>query len=168
MVSPHAMKISNRKVTLSTSGLVDKIERFKKEDLHVNLAVSLNATEESTRSELMPINKKHSIEELLNCLRNYPLKPTRRVTFEYVLIRNKNDSMQDAKRLARLLRGFRCKINLIPFNSFDTVEYEPPSEERVREFQNYLLAGNQTVFVRRNRGTDILGACGQLAAGKLC
>ena len=113
MVSPHALKISNRKVTLSTSGLVDKIERFKKEGLQINLAGSLNATEETTRSEIMPINKKHSIEELLNCLRDYPLKPTRRITFEYVLIQDKNDSKQDAKRLVKLLQGFQCKINLI-------------------------------------------------------
>lgn len=164
MVSPHAMKISNRKVTLSTSGLVDKIKRFEKENLHVNLAISLNATENSTRTDIMPINKKHTIEELLETLRTYPLKATRRLTFEYVLLKGINDSHEDAVRLAKMLHGFRCKINLIPFNAFDRSDFQTPHENRVAQFQDYLLARNFTVFVRKNRGTDILGACGQLAA----
>jgi 23S rRNA (adenine2503-C2)-methyltransferase len=164
MVSPHAMKISNRKVTLSTSGLVDKIKRFAEEDLHVNMAISLNATENSTRSDIMPINKKHTIEELMETLRTYPLKATRRLTFEYVLLRGVNDSHEDAVRLGKMLHGFKCKINLIPFNSFDRSDFQTPHENRVSQFQEYLLARNFTVFVRKNRGTDILGACGQLAA----
>jgi 23S rRNA (adenine2503-C2)-methyltransferase len=164
MVSPHAMKISNRKVTLSTSGLVDKIKRFEKENLHVNLAISLNATENSTRTDIMPINKKHTIEELLETLRTYPLKATRRLTFEYVLLRGINDSHEDAVRLGKMLHGFKCKINLIPFNAFDRSDFQAPHEGRVAKFQEYLLARNFTVFVRKNRGTDILGACGQLAA----
>ncbi len=164
MVSPHAMKISNRKVTLSTSGLVDKIKRFAEEDLHVNLAISLNATENSTRSDIMPINKKHTIEELMETLRTYPLKATRRLTFEYVLLGGINDSHEDAVRLGKMLHGFKCKINLIPFNSFDRSDFQTPHENRVSQFQDYLLARNFTVFVRKNRGTDILGACGQLAA----
>lgn len=164
MVSPHAMKLSTRKITLSTSGLVDKIRRFAGENLHVNLAVSLNATEDATRTRIMPINKKHSLEELLRCLRSYPLKPTRRITFEYVLIEGINDSREDAVRLAELLRGIRCKINLIPFNGFHGVDYRPPAEATVLFFHEYLLSKNFSVFVRKNRGTDILGACGQLAA----
>ncbi len=164
MVSPHAMKLSNRKVTLSTSGLVDKIKRFEKENLHVNLAISLNATENSTRTEIMPINKRHTIEELLETLRTYPLKATRRLTFEYVLLKGINDSQEDAVRLAKMLHGFKCKVNLIPFNSFDRSDFQTPDESRVTQFQDYLLARNFTVFVRKNRGTDILGACGQLAA----
>ena len=164
MVSPHALKLSNRKVTLSTSGLVDKIQRFKGEGLHINLAVSLNASDEKTRSQIMPINKKHSIKELLTCLHNYPLKPTRRITFEYVLLRGVNDTLEDAAKLEKLLRGFKCKINLIPFNTFDLVNYLPPYPNRINAFQEYLMDRNHTVFIRRNRGRDILGACGQLVA----
>ena len=162
MVSPHALKISNRKVTLSTSGLVDKIERFKNENLNVNLAISLNASDELTRSNIMPINKKYSIKDLLNCLRSYPLKPSRRITFEYVLIKGVNDSLKDAERVEKLLRGFRCKINLIPFNSFELVNFQTPSPKQVTVFQEYLISRKLTVFIRQNRATDIFGACGQL------
>lgn len=164
MVSPHAMKISTRKITLSTSGLVDKIKQFQSENLHVNLAVSLNATDDATRSRIMPINKKHSIQELMDCLRAYPLKPTRRITFEYVLIDGINDSPENAVRLNKLLKGFRCKINLIPFNAFDESSYLPPRKDRVLSFQSYLISKGFSVFIRKNRGIDILGACGQLAA----
>jgi len=164
MISTEALRISTRKITLSTSGLVDKIERFKGENIHVNLAISLNATEDATRNVLMPINKKYPIKVLLDCLRTYPLKPTRRITFEYVLLKGINDTDDDARRLALLLKEIPSKINLIVFNEFEGAAYAPPSQERVRAFQEILLNKNHTVFVRKNRGTDILGACGQLAA----
>jgi 23S rRNA (adenine2503-C2)-methyltransferase len=158
MVSPHAMRISNRKVTLSTSGLVDR---------HVNLAISLNATEDATRDQIMPINKKFPIKILMDCLKKYPLKPTRRITFEYVLLKGINDSDEDAVRLGKLLSTVRCKINLIPFNSYEGSPYQPPSEERIKSFQNYLIQKKFSAFIRNNRGTDILGACGQLAAHEM-
>ena len=164
MVSPQAMKISTRKITLSTSGLVDKIKDFQKENIHVNLAISLNATLDEVRDKIMPINKKYPIAILLDTLKNYPLKPTRKHTFEYVLLAGVNDTDEDAKRLARLLRGIPSKINLIPFNRYEPSDYHPPSEERVLTFQNYLLSKHFSVFIRKNRGADILGACGQLAA----
>ncbi len=164
MTSPQAMRISNRRITLSTSGLVDKIEMFKNEKLPVNLAISLNATEDTTRDEIMPINKKYPIRVLLDCLRSYPLKPTRRITFEYVLLKGINDTPGDARRLAKLLHGIPSKVNLIPFNAFDESDYQPPSKETILSFQKCLLSKNFSVFIRRNRGTDILGACGQLAA----
>ena len=164
MVSPQGLRISTRKITLSTSGLVDKIEDLKKENLHVNLAISLNATDNDTRNEIMPINKKYPIEVLLSCLKSFPLKATRRITFEYVMLRGINDSMDDAKRLVRLLHGIPSKINLIPFNPFQPSEYQAPKHETVQEFQDYLIAKHFSVFVRKNRGADILGACGQLAA----
>ncbi|MEE9258229.1 MAG: 23S rRNA (adenine(2503)-C(2))-methyltransferase RlmN [Nitrospinaceae bacterium] len=167
MVSPEAMRISNRKITLSTAGQVDRIKKFQTEDLHISLAVSLNATDDATRSRIMPINKKYPIKTLLECLRHYPLKPNRRLTFEYVLLGGVNDSDEDAARLATLLKGFRCKINLIPFNPFIPYEYEAPSEERVLAFQKYLLSKHYSVFIRKNRGADILGACGQLAGESL-
>ncbi len=164
LVSPHAMRISNRKVTLSTAGLVDRIQQFAGEDIHVNLAISLNATEDATRDQIMPINKKYPIKNLMECLKKYPLKPTRRITFEYVLLKGINDSDEDAVRLGKLLSQVRCKINLIPFNGFEGSLYQPPSEERIKSFQNYLIQKKFSTFIRNNRGTDILGACGQLAA----
>ena len=164
MASPHAMRISNRKITLSTSGLVDRIQQFAQEDIHVNLAISLNATEDATRDQIMPINKKYPIKALINCLKKYPLKPTRRITFEYVLLKDINDSDEDAVRLGKLLSGIRSKINLIPFNAYEGSPYQPPSDERIKSFQNYLIQKKFSAFIRNNRGTDILGACGQLAA----
>ena len=163
MTAPEAMRISTRKVTVSTSGLVDKIKDFQKENIHINLAISLNATDDKTRDQLMPINKKYPIETLMNCLRNYPLKPQRRHTIEYVLLKGINDSDGDAQRLAKWLKGIPCKINLIPFNSFESTEYRPPPETQTFKFQDYLIAQNFSAFVRHNRATDILGACGQLA-----
>ncbi|MBI4384955.1 MAG: 23S rRNA (adenine(2503)-C(2))-methyltransferase RlmN [Nitrospinae bacterium] len=167
MVSPEGLRISNRRITLSTSGLVDKIKKFQAENIMVNLAVSLNATEDATRSKIMPIDKKYPIAVLLDCLRDYPLKRKRRLTFEYVLLRGTNDSHEDAVRLARLLKGIPCKVNLIPFNRFEGADYEAPSEEALLDFQNYLISKNYTVFIRKPRGADILGACGQLAAQSL-
>jgi len=167
LISPEAMRYSTRKITLSTSGLVDKIEQFKQENLPVNLAISLNATEDATRDRIMPINKKYPIKVLLDSLRDYPLKPTRRITFEYVMLKGVNDSMDDARRLGRLLHGIPSKINLIVFNAFEGTEFDPPEDARVKEFQNYLIHKKYSVFIRKNRGTDILGACGQLAAQTL-
>ena len=164
MTSPEAMKISTRKVTVSTSGLVDKMKAFQKENLAINLAISLNASDNPTRDQLMPINRKYPIEVLIDCLKKYPLKPQRRHTIEYVLLAGINDSDEDARRLAKWLKDVPCKINLIPFNSFDSSEYRPPSEERVLKFQNFLIEQNFSAFIRQNRATDILGACGQLAA----
>ena len=164
MTSPEAMKISTRKVTVSTSGLVDKMKAFQKENLAINLAISLNASDNPTRDQLMPINRKYPIEVLIDCLKKYPLKPQRRHTIEYVLLAGINDSDEDARRLAKWLKDVPCKINLITFNSFDSSEYRPPSEEKVLKFQNFLIEQNFSAFIRQNRATDILGACGQLAA----
>ena len=163
-LSPEALRFPTRKITLSTAGLVDKLDRFARENLPVNLAVSLNATDNATRNDLMPINRKFPIETLLACLRRFPVKPNRRITIEYVLLGGINDSGEDAVRLARLLRGLPCKINLIPFNAFPGSPYRAPGPETVERFQQTLLDSHYSVFVRKNRGGDILGACGQLAA----
>ena len=163
MTAPEAMRLSTRRVTVSTSGLVDKINEFKKENIHINLAISLNATEDETRNRLMPINKKYPIKSLMDCLRNYPLKPQRRHTIEYVLLNGINDKDEDARRLAKWLKGIPCKVNLIPFNSFESSEYRQPPEKQTLKFQDYLISQNFSAFIRQNRATDILGACGQLA-----
>lgn len=164
LISPDALRFPTRKVTLSTSGLVERLAEFGREGLQVNLAVSLNATDNGTRDEIMPINKKYPIESLIRCLEQYPLKKGRRITIEYVLLQGINDSMEDARRLSKLLANFPSKINLIPFNPHPGSPYAQPSEQQVKKFQEYLAAKHHSVFVRKNRGTDILGACGQLAA----
>ncbi len=164
LIAPQALRFPTRKVTLSTSGLVDRMRDFGNEGLHVNLAVSLNATDNPTRNEIMPINKKYPIESLIQCLRDYPLKNNRRITIEYVMLKGINDSMEDARRLVKLLQGFPSKVNLIPFNAYPGSPYQPPSREQVLAFQDHLASKHFSVFIRKNRGTDILGACGQLAA----
>ena len=163
MILPEALRLSSRKVTLSTAGQVDLIKKFQGEGLHINLAISLNATDDKTREDIMPINKKYPIEVLIECLRNYPLKPSRRLTIEYVMLRGINDRNEDATRLAKLLHGIPCKVNLIPFNEFASSMFKQSSKDRVHSFQQYLLTKNYTVFIRQNRATDVLGACGQLA-----
>ena len=152
---------SSRRITVSTSGVVPKLADFSRETT-VNLAVSLNATDNQTRSRLMPINRKYPIQELLDACRQYRLPPGRKITFEYVLIREMNDSMQDAKRLVELLRSIRCKINLIPFNTFEGCDFRRPEASRIEQFKDILEKGNYTVIIRNSRGQDISAACGQL------
>jgi 23S rRNA (adenine2503-C2)-methyltransferase len=115
----------------------------------------------------MPINRKYSIETLLETCRRYPLAPGRRITFEYILIKGINDSKKDAGRLAELLRPIRSKINLIPFNSHDGCQFERPDEAVIHQFQDILLNQNYTVIIRRSKGQDISAACGQLRAKRI-
>jgi len=156
------MGISKRRITLSTSGLVPKMLELPAKAPDVNLAISLNATTDEARSRIMPINKTYPIKELLDACRRYPLRPRRRITFEYVLIGGVNDTQADAKRLVKLLRGIPCKVNLIPFNPYDQSNMKRPSEETVLEFQKVVAASNMTVLIRESKGQDILAACGQL------
>ena len=152
---------SKRKVTISTSGLVPAIEKLGKR-VDVSLAISLNASHDEQRSEIMPVNKKWNIESLLNACREYPLGSHRRITFEYVLLKDLNDTLEDAARVVKLVRGIPCKINLIPFNEHPASVYKRPTDETVRKFQRYLLDRKLTATVRISRGRDILAACGQL------
>jgi 23S rRNA (adenine2503-C2)-methyltransferase len=152
---------SKRRVTVSTSGLVPAIEELGRRS-DVSLAVSLNATTDEQRSEIMPVNKKWNIKALLDTCRNYPLGSHRRITFEYVMLRDFNDSLEDAKRLAVLLRGIPNKINLIPFNEHSGSEFKRPEDAVVKAFQNYLIERGYTATVRISRGRDISAACGQL------
>ncbi|MCM0607311.1 MAG: 23S rRNA (adenine(2503)-C(2))-methyltransferase RlmN [Xanthomonadaceae bacterium] len=161
LLDDDGMNFSKRKITVSTSGIAPAIVELGKET-DVQLAVSLNASEDKTRSEIMPVNKKWPIAELLKAVRQYPLSQHRRVTFEYVLLASVNDSMDDAKRLVPLLRGISCKINLIPFNVHSGTEFNRTPDVRVKEFQHYLLNQGFTTTVRISRGRDILAACGQL------
>jgi 23S rRNA (adenine2503-C2)-methyltransferase len=160
--SDTGLGFSSRKITISTAGLVPRLADLGREST-VNLAISLNATDNETRSMLMPINRKYPIETLLDACAEYPLLPRRRITFEYVLIKGVNDSRQDAERLAGLLRPVRAKINLIPFNAYEGCGFERPQEASIQTFRNILVQKNYTVIIRHSKGQDISAACGQLS-----
>ena len=162
MISPHGLKIPAKRITLSTSGLIPEIKKLARENLKINLAVSLNASDNETRDKIMPLNKKYPIEELLKTLKEYPLPPNRRITFEYVMIKRLNDSIEDAKKLSNILKGIKCKINLIPFNSYEGVDYEAPDYKNVEDFRNILISQHYTTIIRKSKGADISAACGQL------
>ncbi len=164
LVDPEGTAIAARRVTVSTSGIIPGMKRLGEADLGVSLAISLNATSNEVRDVLMPINKTYPIEGLLEACREFPLRPRRRITFEYVLLKDINDTLEDARRLARLLMGIPCKINLIPFNPDPNLPFERPSEERILAFQEFLYRKNYTAIIRYSKGVDIGGACGQLAA----
>lgn len=162
ITAEKGLGFSPRRVTLSTNGLVPEIDRLGKSGLNVNLAISLNATTDEVRDWLMPVNRRYPISELLAACRRFPLAERRRITFEYVLLRDVNDSEEDARRLAKLLRGIRSKVNLIPFNPFPGTEFKRPDDSAVRRFQKILLDHHYTAPVRESRGRDISAACGQL------
>ncbi|MBM4276829.1 MAG: 23S rRNA (adenine(2503)-C(2))-methyltransferase RlmN [Deltaproteobacteria bacterium] len=162
MTHPDAFKFSSRRVTLSTVGLIPELESLAKEKTRFRLAISLNASDEETRSRLMPINRRHPLKKLLELCRRFPLPPRARITFEYVLLEGENDSPKDAKRLLTLLKQIPSKINLIPLNEAPGIPYQKPSEERVRQFQEILMEGGLTAIVRASKGAEISAACGQL------
>jgi 23S rRNA (adenine2503-C2)-methyltransferase len=162
----YGLKISSRRVTVSTAGLVPRMADLGR-DTRVNLAVSLNAADDETRTRLMPINRKYPIADLMAACRRYPLPPRRKITFEYILMKGINDSMADAQRLAKLLRPIRAKINLIPFNAHPGSEYMRPDPIRVSQFQEFLADHHYTAIVRHSKGQDIGAACGQLRAKRV-
>src|SRR5262245_3837069 len=153
--------ISPRRVTLSTVGLVPQIQKLVAETA-VNLAISLHAPTERLRGELMPVNRKYSLAQLLDCCRALPLPRRKRITFEYVLLSGVNDSEEHARQLVRLLRDIRSKVNVIPFNPHPGSEFLRPADAAVARFQNILHEAGVQVNVRRPRGDDIQAACGQL------
>ena len=157
------LRFASRRVTVSTAGLVPKITALGR-DTRVNLAISLNATDNKTRDRLMPVNRKYPLEKLMEACRQYQPAPGRRITFEYILIKGINDSVDDAERLAKMLRPIRCKINLIPFNTHSGCDFERPAEAVIQAFYDILFAQNYTVIIRRSKGQDISAACGQLKA----
>lgn len=162
----YGANFSPRRITLSTAGHVPGIQKLAASDLGVNLAVSLSATTDAVRDEIMPINRRWPIAKLLKACRAYPLPNRRRLTFEYVMLDGVNDSREDAKRLVDLLRGIRCKINLIPFNTAPDLPDRPSPRERVEAFQRVLYDAGLTATIRESRGWDISAACGMLRVEK--
>jgi 23S rRNA (adenine2503-C2)-methyltransferase len=159
--APWGLNFSARRVTVSTVGLAPLIPRLG-QDIQVNLTVSLNAVDNDTRTAIMPVNRTYPLEAVLAACRAFPLPRHRRITFAYVLLDRVNDSPDQARTLARLLRGFKAKINLIPFNPHPALPYAAPAPERVLAFQDILREAHYPVFIRESRGQDIAAACGQL------
>jgi 23S rRNA (adenine2503-C2)-methyltransferase len=153
--------ISPRRVTLSTVGLVPQIKRLM-EETRVNLAVSLHAPNDELRGQLMPVNRKYSLQQLMECCRELPLPRRKRITFEYVLLRGVNDSENHARQLAALLRGIPSKVNVIPFNPHPQSKFARPTDQEIARFQKVLYDEGVQINVRRPRGDDIQAACGQL------
>jgi 23S rRNA (adenine2503-C2)-methyltransferase len=153
---------SPRRLTVSTVGLVPGIEKLGREDLKVNLAISLHATTDDVRSRLMPVNRSFDLAALMAAVGRYPLASRQRVFFEYVMLEDVNDTTDDARRLAKLLRGLKAKVNLIPFNDWEGARFRRPPLARILSFQSILLDAGITTTVRWSKGEDIGAACGQL------
>ena len=161
LLDEEGMDFSARRVTVSTSGIVPRIYDLGR-DVPVQLAISLNATTDEVRDTVMPINKKWPLRELIQAMRDYPLLHRRRITVEYVLLKDINDSLDDAKRLVQLLEGIPVKINILPLNPHNKTSYLPPSEHTTNRFQAELRRHGYHTMVRRTRGDEISAACGQL------
>jgi 23S rRNA (adenine2503-C2)-methyltransferase len=164
ILSDRGLDFSSRRVTVSTCGWVPGILRMASEGPDVNLAVSLNATDDKTRSKIMPVNEKYPIETLMAAVSRFPVKARKRITIEYVLIENINDSKEDARRLQKILKGHPTKVNLIPCNE-NFSGLRAPSEDKARAFQERLLDYGVFATMRKSRGQEIGAACGQLKAG---
>jgi 23S rRNA (adenine2503-C2)-methyltransferase len=162
LTAKEGLAVPPRRVTLSTVGIVPAIERLAAEPLIPNLAISLHATTETQRSELVPINQKYSLASLVDACKRLPLGRRRRITFEYVLLEGVNDTAEDAQRLGRLVGSLEAKINLLPLNEAPGIPFSRPSDARVDRFARALAARGLTVSVRKSRGRDIRAACGQL------
>jgi len=164
LTHPDGIDLSKRRVTVSTSGLVRQIDRLGRDfGGQVQLAVSLHAVRDEDRSAIMPINRKHGLDELMACLRRYPLSKRQRITIEYTLIKGVNDSVADANAMVSLLRGIPVKVNLIPMNPISASDLRAPDASHVTRFQERLTQRGMSVFVRKTRGDDVAAACGQLA-----
>lgn len=161
------MQISPKRITISTSGVADKIPILAGKNLGVQLAISLHAVDDKTRSSLMPLNKKYNIECVLNEVRKWPLEQRKRVMFEYLLIKDLNDSLDCAKKLLKLLNGIKSKVNLILFNPHEGSKFERPSLESARMFADFLNSKGLLCTIRESKALDIEAACGQLREKKL-
>jgi 23S rRNA (adenine2503-C2)-methyltransferase len=162
LADEHGMDVSPRRVTLSTVGLLPALERLAQEPIMPNLAISLHAPTDAVRGELVPLNRKYGVADIIAACKRFPLTRRRRITFEYVMLAGVNDSPDDARRLAKLVAGVKSKVNLIPLNAAPGIPYERPSDQVVDRFARVLADHQVTVSVRKSRGRDIRAACGQL------
>src|SRR5258706_16372975 len=161
LVDPRGVGLSEKRITLSTAGIVPKIAELGREAVRPKLAVSLNASTEEMRQELMPITRKYHLKDLLEACKAFPLRPWEKLTFEYVLLGGVNDSDADARRVVKLLAHLNCKVNLIALNPGPGIPFETPEAERVLAFQA-MVRRAMPCFIRKPRGRDIFAACGQL------
>jgi 23S rRNA (adenine2503-C2)-methyltransferase len=162
LADEHGFDMSARRITLSTVGLLPALERLAKEAVMPNLAISLHAPTDLQRGQLVPINKKYGVADIINACRRFPLNRRSRITFEYVLLAGVNDSPQDARKLAKLVAGVKSKVNLIPLNAAAGIPFERPSDQAIDRFAKIVADHGVTVSVRKSRGRDIRAACGQL------
>ena len=162
LCDPEAVGMSERRITISTSGIIPKIEELGKAEVRPKLAISLNASTEEMRQELMPITRKWHLRDLIEACRAYPLRPWEKLTFEYVLLGGVNDTDADARRVVKLLANLNCKVNLIALNPGPGIPYLTPAAERVAAFQQEIVSRGIPCFIRKPRGLDIFAACGQL------
>lgn len=161
---PHGFAIGARHITVSTCGLVPMIEKYANEGIQINLAISLHAPNDEIRNKIMPISRKYPIDELMKAVKYYEQTAGRRVTFEYILLKGINDSTDNARELARLIKGTLAYVNLIPYNPVNEMKYQRSDEKSVHNFMDTLMKLGVNVTVRKEFGTDIDAACGQLRA----
>jgi 23S rRNA (adenine2503-C2)-methyltransferase len=162
LTDPNGFAMSPRRITLSTVGLLAALEKLAREPVMPNLAISLHAPTDAQRGELVPLNKKYGVTDIIEACKRFPLKRRSRITFEYVLLAGVNDGPEDARRLAKLLAGVKSKVNLIPLNAAAGIPFERPSDVAIDRFATILAEHHLTVSVRKSRGRDIRAACGQL------
>jgi 23S rRNA (adenine2503-C2)-methyltransferase len=162
LADEHGLAVNPRRVTLSTVGLLPALERLAREPIMPNLAISLHAPTDLQRGQLVPINRKYGVDDIVAACKRFPLKKRSRITFEYVLLAGVNDSPEDARRLARLLAGVKSKVNLIPLNAAPGIPFERPADDAIDRFARVLAGHHLIVSVRKSRGRDIRAACGQL------
>jgi len=158
----HGLKMPMSRITVSTAGLVPAVRRLGKEALFPNLSISLTGVRNRVRDELMPVNRKYSIEQIMEAVRELPAQRRKRVMFECVMIKGLTDSVEDAEELSHLVRGMNVKVNLIPLNPAGEIPFERSGEDAVLQFQEALIRNGVATFIRKNRGNDVSGACGQL------
>jgi len=162
----EGLAISGKRQTVSTSGLSNKIDQLGQMDLGVHIAISLHAVDDELRTELIPMNKAHNINSIIEAVKRFPIDTRKRVMFEYLVIKNKNDGLDSAKKLVKLLSGIKAKVNLIYFNPYPGTPYERPSYEDMFAFQEYLIKHGLLSTIRDSKGIDISAACGQLKEKK--
>jgi 23S rRNA (adenine2503-C2)-methyltransferase len=158
----EGLAISGKRQTVSTSGLSNKIDQLGKMDLGVHIAISLHAVDDELRTELIPMNKAHNINSIIEAVKRFPIDTRKRVMFEYLVIKNKNDDLASAKKLVKLLSGVKAKVNLIFFNPYPGTPYQRPEVKDMVKFQEYLIAHGLLSTIRDSKGIDISAACGQL------